>query len=157
MTKQLKLANPLRAVDPETLAKDADLGGIGLDFTREPEGLSQSGQSAWQHLAATFASTPTRFREADRAAVTAYCLSVEMAERAAEALRQEGLLIDGRSSADSARSVRNPAWAMWRDANTAVRQWSVELALTPTSRQRARLDAGTDTSSEDNPFATPAS
>ncbi len=55
------------------------------------------------------------------------------------ALRQHGVLVEGRSEADRGRPVRSPAWAMWRDASTQVRQWSAELGLSPSPRARIRL------------------
>lgn len=149
---QMKLARPLRVADAADIARDADVGGIGLDWTTPPAGLLGSGAAAWQHLAVTFADDPTRFREGDRQAVASYCQAVEMADAAAAALREHGVLVAGRSSAELGRPVRSPAWAMWRDAQTAVRQWSTVLGLTPGARATLRLpDAPRD---DDNPFTT---
>ena len=76
--------------DGPALAADADLGGIGLDWDATPP-LSGVGLTTWQHLADTFRSQPTRFREADRPAVTAFCEVAEMRALAAEQLRAEGV------------------------------------------------------------------
>lgn len=143
----LKIARPLRAVSD--VARDADLGGLGLDWEVRPD-LGSAGLAAWDHLAGQFAKQPTRFREADRAAVIAYCQAREMADLAAAALREHGVLVAGRSESDRSRPVRSPAWAMWRDASVQVRQWSIELALTPSSRRRAGVVDAAD--GADNPF-----
>ena len=143
----------LAAVEAETLAKDADLGGIGLDFAEMPTDLTGVGVETWQHLAVTFADQPIRFREADRRAVAAYCCAVEMADEAARALREHGVLVEGRSEADRGRPVRSPAWAMWRDASVQVRQWSAELGLSPSARARIRLPDDQHNPNANNPFS----
>jgi P27 family predicted phage terminase small subunit len=144
---------PLAPVDAELLAKDADPGGIGLDLTEVPADLTGVGVRTWEHLAATFADQPTRFREADRRAVVAYCCAVEMSDEAAKALREHGVLVEGRSEAEKGRPVRSPAWAMWRDASVQVRQWSAELGLSPSSRARMRLPDDLHNPNADNPFS----
>lgn len=156
MGQQLKIVGgtkPLHAVDTNRLVADATLGGVGLDWSVVSGELVGVGQETWEHLRLTFQDDPTRFREADRAAVAAYCSAVEMAARAAEALREHGVLVDGRSREDG-RPVRSPAWAMWRDASTQVRQWSNELGLSPSSRYRMKVPEP-GVSSEGNPFSAP--
>ncbi|MBA2550040.1 MAG: P27 family phage terminase small subunit [Nocardioidaceae bacterium] len=59
----------------------------------------------------------------------------------------------GRSDADHDRPVRSPAWAMWRDASTQVRQWSNELGLSPSARSRMPLPDDSPADPDDNPFA----
>ncbi len=137
--------------DGPALAADADLGGIGLDWDATPP-LSGVGLTTWQHLADTFRSQPTRFREADRPAVTAFCEVAEMRALAAEQLRAEGVAVEGRGDHDRGRVVRNPAWGMWRDADTSFRAWSNALGLNPTARRRAGITDAT-TVTADNPFA----
>ena len=148
--KTLKLVNPLSAVDPDAVAVDAALGGIGLDWSDPPATLDEVARDVWEHLASTFRDDPTRFRQADRQAVATYCSAVAMEARAGEALRSEGVLVPARGD-HGQRSVRNPAWGMWRDASTQVRQWSSALGLTPDSRRRMGVPdpASPD---EDNPF-----
>ncbi|MFQ6172560.1 phage terminase small subunit P27 family [Oryzobacter sp. R7] len=157
MGPKLKLLNdsPLRVLDPERLVVDATLGGNGLDWWVVPGDLEGVGRESWEHLRTTFANDPTRFREADRRAVAAYCSAVEMAAAAAAALREHGVLVDGRSNSDEGkRPVRSPAWAMWRDASTQVRQWSNELGLSPSARYRMKI-AEPGVVGEGNPFAAP--
>jgi hypothetical protein len=88
------------------------LGMVEQPFVELPADLTGVGLATWEHLAATFADQPTRFREADRRAVVAYCCAVEMADEAAKALREHGVLVAGRSESDNGRPVRSPAWAM---------------------------------------------
>lgn len=137
--------------DGPSLAADADLGGLGLDWDTTPR-LAGVALAAWQHLAATFRDQPTRFREADRSAVVAFCEVAGMRALAAEQLQAEGLAVQGRSEHDRARLVKNPAWSMWRDADTALRAWSNALGLNPTARRRAGI-AEAPASPINNPFA----
>lgn len=152
MNSKLKLVPHL--VDAAQLvARDADLGGIGLDWTTVPAALEGSGRDAWLHLADQFGAQPTRFREADRHAVAAFCTAVEMEAAARDALREHGVLVPGRSESDRGRPVRSPAWAMWRDAQTALRQWGRELGLSPAGRRSLAVADLPDDTREGNPFA----
>ena len=133
--------------------KDATLGGIGLDWRNPPTGLDEVALGVWEHLAETFRGDPARFREGDRQAVAAYCDAVSQRQRAAAALAEHGVLVVGRSDKDKDRPVWSPAWAMWRDASTQVRQWSNELGLSPSSRARMKLPAP-PADLDDNPFVS---
>lgn len=154
--QKLKLApsmNPLQAVpDEPVLARDANLGGLGMHWYDVPQQLTGEGLLEWEHLAEQFRDQPTRFREADRRAVTAYCECVDLLALATDELRGEGLMVKGRSNSDADRMVKNAAWSMWRNADTAVRAWANALALTPTARRRSGGSEAAVTSPEDNPF-----
>lgn len=153
MAGKLKLAPSVGIVDPAAvIAHDAQAGGLGIDWQREPDGMGPAAVEVWRHLAVTFADDATRFREADRTAISSYAMAVEMQAAAGDALREHGVLVEGRSSPDAGRPVRSPAWAMWRDATTAVRQWSDVLGLTPSARARMRVP-DLAPSSANNPFA----
>jgi phage terminase small subunit len=85
---KIKLSDrDLHAADP---AKDADLGGLGLTWDDAPTVLDESGRVEWQRLSRVFADNPTRFRESDRAAVTAYSIYWSAFIRAAEDVARRG-------------------------------------------------------------------
>jgi len=148
--KGLRLVNPVAAV--EDVAKHAALGGEGLHWSEIPEDLEGAGLAAWEHLAKVFANDPARFREADRMALTCYCVAVEMEGLAADELRADGVVVQGRSNSDMNRRVRSPAWAQWRDASHQVRAWGDQLGLSPSSRNRMQI-SDAPAGDEDNPFA----
>nr|NLI50467.1 phage terminase small subunit P27 family [Propionibacterium sp.] len=149
-------AAPTFGPEPTAALREHDLGGAPLDWMNMPP-LTGEGLLTWEHLANTFMDEPTRFREADRPAVTSFCEVAEMRALAAEALREEGVMVDGRGDHDRGRVVRNPAWGMWRDADTSFRAWSNVLGLNPTSRKRAGgPKAATTTTPADNPFTRSA-
>jgi P27 family predicted phage terminase small subunit len=87
-------------------------------------------------------------------AVTAYCMWSSMYLRAAADIKARGPVVEGRSSADRAQTVRNPFVQFARESSQQLRYWARELGLTPDARVRIGLaDAGDDKSDEDNPFA----
>jgi P27 family predicted phage terminase small subunit len=138
--------------------KGAETAVKGLNFAEVPDVLDESGVVAWEYLRRTFAARPDWFRECDRAAVTTYCTAWALHDRAARELQAEGLKVRGRSAPDRGRSVRNPAWQVWRDAATQLRHWSRELGLTPDARSRAGLtdtDPKSTPDTDENPFAGP--
>jgi P27 family predicted phage terminase small subunit len=149
----LKLLNEGRPVKPVPAAsKDATLGGLGLDWDEIPLVLDEGARAAWEHLHASFADQPVRFREGDRAAVTAYALARSMHERSYTELLQDGLTVEGRSSADRGRQVKSPAFQLWRDSGTALRHWVRELALSPDSRGRTGISEDRELADDGNPF-----
>ncbi|MFD1210983.1 phage terminase small subunit P27 family [Arthrobacter sp. GCM10027362] len=122
----------------------------GLDWDNEPPNLAPEALAEWRRLAAVYATEPERFTEADRAGVTAYC-SIWSDFRAAEdALNRDGVTVDGRSSADRGRQVRNPALQAKREASQQLRLWATALRLTPASRAQSAPEPAYD---PDNPFA----
>ncbi|HEX2298332.1 MAG TPA: phage terminase small subunit P27 family [Pseudonocardiaceae bacterium] len=141
----------LRIADP---AKDAQLAGLGIDWSTVPEVLDEAGRAEWQRLAQVFAEDATRFREGDRAAVTAYCLFWSSFLRSAEDVARNGPVVEGRSDKDRGRRVKNPATVSMRESGTQLRYWCRELALTPDSRGRTGItDADPTRDDTDNPFA----
>ena len=93
-----------------------------------------------------------RFREGDSAAVTAYALARSLHERSYTELLEDGLQVQGRSSADRGRQVK-PAFQLWRDSGTALRHWVPELALSPDSRGRTGISEDGEPDESSNPFA----
>lgn len=155
--RDLKIPEGLRIIPPAkralAVARDAELGGLGLDFADVPEQLDDAGRARWDHLAKEYANNPTRFREGDRMAVTAYCIWSSMYLRACQDIKERGQVVEGRSSADRGQTVRNPYVQFAREASQQLRYWARELGLTPDARGRLGLPEGDGTPDEENPFA----
>lgn len=115
---------------------EARTGGIGLDFAKVPSLLDRSARAEWRRLADVFADDATRFREGDRAALTAYCVFFSAFTRAAADVGKRGTTVPGRSNSDADRMVKNPNVQAMRDAATQLRYWARELGLTPDARGR---------------------
>ncbi|HEX2299142.1 MAG TPA: phage terminase small subunit P27 family [Pseudonocardiaceae bacterium] len=147
---KLKLGPDLHVASP---AKDAALAGTGLDWSTCPPVLDEAGRQEWNRLAGVFAEDATRFREGDRAAVTAYCVYWSAFLLAAEDVAQNGPVVEGRSDKDRGRMVKNPATVAMREAATQLRYWCRELALTPDARGRTGIRDEDPARDEDNPFA----
>jgi P27 family predicted phage terminase small subunit len=143
------------APDPAVrLAKEAEIGGLGLDWTDQPEILDEPGLQEWERLALVYANDATRFREGERAAVTAYCSYWSAFAAAARDVRDRGPVVEGRSDMDRGRMVKNPATVAMREASQQLRYWARELGLTTDARVRIGLtDAGDEKDDDDNPFA----
>lgn len=142
------------AAKRDPVARDAQLAGLGLEWTEVPEVLDETARAEWNRLAEVFAGDPCRFREGDRAALVAYCVYWSAFVTAAAALGRDGPVVAGRSSKDRDRSVKHPATVVLREAATQLRYWCRELALTPDARGRAGItDAGPTAEDPDNPFA----
>ena len=132
----LKLRPSLAVVPDE---HEARVGGIGLDFEDVPAMLDADGRAEWHRLAGIYERTPTRFREGDRAAVTAYCAYFAAFRQAAADVAERGTVVEGRSARDRGRMVKNPATVAMREASTQLRYWARELGLTPDARGRAGI------------------
>jgi P27 family predicted phage terminase small subunit len=150
---KLKLATgDLRAATAP--ARDAHLAGTGIDWATVPAVLDETGRTEWQRLAGVFEADPVRFREGDRAALTAYCCYWSAFTLAAAEVARNGPVVEGRSDKDRGRMVKNPASVAMREAATQLRYWCRELALTPDSRGRTGItDTDPHRDDQDNPFA----
>lgn len=121
--------------DGRELAKDADLGGLGLNWDTEPT-LGDGALKLWRDLAAVFRDTPTRFRESDRSLLSRYCAVSALADEAEALLFSEGLMVAGRSESDAGRTVKNPANQLLRDYVMMQLSLARALALGPVARTR---------------------
>ena len=126
-------------------ATDAKVGGIGLDFEVVPAMLDDAGRAEFERLGVVFEDQPTRFREGDRAILTAYCLTWSLYLMTAAELASTGVLVKGRSESDRARMVKNPALVALTQTSSQLRYLARELGLTPDARGRMGLkDEPTD-------------
>jgi P27 family predicted phage terminase small subunit len=123
------------------LSTDAELGALGLDFANIPPDVAGTADALaeWRRLADEYQRSPVRFREADRSAVIAYCISLALFLSASRQLLPDALLVEGRSSADRGRQVKNPMFVMWMQASGQLRYWARELGLTCDARARQGL------------------
>lgn len=150
--KGLKILPQKAAV---ALVKDAEIGGLGLDWAEQPDILDDAGLSEWERLAAVYANDAARFREGERGAIVAYCSWWSAFATAAADVRDRGPVVEGRSDMDRGRMVKNPATVAMREASQQLRYWARELGLTTDARIRIGLADQSDRNPEDddNPFA----
>ena len=139
--------------EPQAITAEALLGGVGIEWTVEPDLLDEDGLTEWRRLGEVYATQPTRFREGDRAAVTAYCSYWSIFRGTARDVRERGAVVTGRSSTDRGRVVKNPATVAMREASVQLRYWARELALTPDSRGRTGIVETPERDDTGNPFA----
>lgn len=153
-SRELKLRLADDARHPADASKDAELGGLGIDWSDIPPILDEFGRAEWQRLSRVFAHDPVRFREADRAALVAYATYWAAFVRAAENVALRGPVVPGRSDSDRERLVKNPSCTAMREAAVQLRFWIRELALSPDSRGRTGItDTDPKRDDVDNPFA----
>lgn len=138
--------------DPATVARDADLGGVGLDWENVPPSLTGEGLAEWHHLAETFQDQPTRFREADRRALVCYVKAITRLEEVTEVLDTEGFTTAGRSSSDRERLVKHPLLPTLKQFDDSVHRWATQLGLTPAARRRGKFDTDVPKTDPTNPF-----
>lgn len=135
------------------IAKEAEIGGLGLDWSRQPDILDGEGLAEWLRLADVYAHDAVRFREGERAALIAYCAYWSAFCAAAADLRDRGPVVEGRSESDRGRLVKNPSTVAMREASQQLRYWARELGLTTDARVRIGLAEQDDKSDDDNPFS----
>lgn len=150
-------SGPLRVLSPAVeMVRDAKVGGLGLNWEVVPDAVAGAAEAAaeWKRLSEVFDRDATRFREGDRSAVSAFCMSHALVCRAGTELLEDGLLVVGRSSADHGRRVKSPAWPVWVAASGQLRYWARELGLTPDARGRMGIVEKDDFDDDDNPFGS---
>ncbi|MFE3109353.1 phage terminase small subunit P27 family [Kitasatospora indigofera] len=153
---QLNIPEDLRILTPKVVqaaARDAEVGGLGLNWAATPDILDAVGLTEWRRLEETYRAEPVRFREGDRAAVAAYCSWWSAFAVAAADVRDRGPVVEGRSDHDRGRLVKNPATVAMREASQQLRYWARELGLTVDARVRIGLADTSETNDDDNPFA----
>ncbi|MFJ4879348.1 phage terminase small subunit P27 family [Streptomyces sp. NPDC088745] len=152
----LNIPAGLKILPPKTalaVAKDAEIGGLGLDWSARPDLLDADGLALWDDLAERFAQQATRFREGEREAVIAYCCWWSAFAAAQRDLMTRGPVVEGRSDMDRGRMVKNPASVAMREASQQFRYWARELGLTTDARVRIGLADQGEPNDDDNPFA----
>jgi P27 family predicted phage terminase small subunit len=146
----------LRVVDEAAqAATDAAVGGLGVNWAEVPSDVAGCADSAteWRRLAVVFADQPTRFREGDRSALAAYCVSHAVVRLAGAELLRDGLIVAGRGHGDENRRVKSPALAAWTAASGQLRFWCRELGLSPDARARQGIHEPAEAVDDGNPFA----
>jgi P27 family predicted phage terminase small subunit len=114
----------------------------GIGVPRAPSWLPREAQKEWRRVvrAVAVAGYPAWIQELDRAALVGYCLSWATFLEAARDVATRGQIVEGRSSPDRSRWVRNVSVSIMRDAGAQLRAWCRELGFTPDAR--GRVDVG---------------
>lgn len=91
----------------------------------------------------------------DRAALASYCEMWETFVLATADVHERGLVVENHSTrkdgSESTWFTANPAVAVQRNAQAAVRAWCAEFGLTPSAEQRVAA-AGVPDGQDGNPF-----
>ena len=110
------------------LPKDEPTPPVGAT---KPKGLGAVASRKWDELAPLL--TESRILTVvDAGALEAYCVAYEEYELAGQEIEKNGLTILNRFD----DTVENPCVATRRKALNAMRQWAIELGMTPASRSR---------------------
>lgn len=122
-----------------------------------PTWLDQEGRAEWDRVAKGLDNMGI-LGTIDRAVLALYCETWSVWNRARRDLRaassgRQGagteVLVDG----DKGRTVKSPAWQVYRDAATTLRELARELGLTPATRLRMELPTRADDDpTADDPF-----
>lgn len=107
---------------------------------RSPPGRDASGRER-PSVVEVCSGHPIWLQNADRPALTGYCIAWAMYRAAAEQVGKDGPLVPGRSPSDRARGaqVKHPGLQVLRDQGEAMRRWARELGFTPDARQRIAI------------------
>lgn len=109
-----------------------------------PDGVAPEVREIWDYTLSNLivmgVATP-----ADRDALLCFCEAVVQHRRASEILARTPALIKGHRGV----MVRNPAFAMQRDAAAVVRSFAHEFGFTPSARSELRSGKRTDGASAD--------
>lgn len=93
----------------------------------------------------------------DAAALAAYCEMVELFARATEEVHENGLTVPNTSvrkdGTEATWFTANPAVAVQRNAQAAIRAWCAEFGLTPAAEAKVGRPEGDSGQGDDNPFA----
>jgi len=116
----------------------AHLGQDPVDLADPPAYLPEKAKELWRLLAPDLIETD-RLRTEDVPAFELLCLSYYFAIFAGATMVKEGITTKDRKTAR-----KHPSGQVWKDNVTQYKQLAVEFGLTPSSRMRLQLPAGTD-------------
>ncbi|MFE5662447.1 phage terminase small subunit P27 family [Streptomyces niveus] len=110
-----------------------------------PDWLSEEAASEWDRVMPELARLEL-VKEADRAALAAYCEAWATFRDATETVAREGLTIEAKQG-----TLAHPAVGIARAAGREVRAWAAHFGLTPSTEQA--LARGSENEPDpDNPF-----
>lgn len=111
-----------------------------------PEWLPDEARAEWDRVVPELARLEL-LKPADRAALTAYCLTWDRLVQAQREMAEDGSVL----AVNSQGRVRHPAVAVIEAASKDLRSWAGEFGLTPSAE--ARMSKGpADGDEDDNPF-----
>lgn len=142
----------LHGLTPATVERPKAPPGIPV----APTWLDPEGAAEWRRVAKGLDNMGI-LGTIDRAVLAMWCETWSVWNRARRDLRAaagrqgggEEVLVEG----DKGRTVKSPAWQVYRDAATELRALGRELGLTPAARLRMELPTRSDDdASPDDPF-----
>jgi len=117
----------------------AQIGADALDWDVIPKELDKDAVDKWRELQQRYQDTPLRFHENDRDLLIAFCECWSLRQAAITAVRDEGMLVKGRSGSDGNRLVKSPLLQVIRDQTALLIRLSRELGFGPDAAARAGL------------------
>jgi P27 family predicted phage terminase small subunit len=117
----------------------ARLGIDALDWGTIPEELDEAARKKWQELQQRYSSNELRFHENDRDMLALFCATYSLRLMVLDALCDEGVMVEGRSSADAHRTVKSPLLAVVRDQTSLLIRLATELGMSPNAAAKAGL------------------
>lgn len=120
---------PLNKNEPKLTAK----------VLRVPDFLPDHAKKEWRRLARLLGENGI-VTEADRAALTGYCIAWGRYVQAEENLKESSMIL----VTDKGYQYQNPWLSISNKAAEEMRKWAVELGMTPSSRSRVQAINGND-------------
>lgn len=113
-----------------------------------PEWLPAEAAAEWERVVPEMARVNV-LKEADRAALVAYCLTWDRLVSAQRELAESGSVL-GRNSQGV---VRHPAVAVVEAASKELRAWCAEFGFTPSAENRLAVTPGSAPDDDEDPLA----
>lgn len=118
-----------------------------------PDHLGEHARAEWERVVPELQRLRL-VKPVDRAALTAYCEMWDTFVRATDDVHERGLVVENRSvkkdGTESTWFTANPAVAVQRNAQAAIRAWCSEFGLTPAAEGKLSTPEATD--GDANPF-----
>jgi P27 family predicted phage terminase small subunit len=120
-----------------------------------PEWLGELARAEWDRVVPEL-SRLDLVKEVDAAALASYCEMYETFVRATEDVHDRGLVVENKSvkkdGTESTWYTANPAVAVQRNAQAAIRAWCSEFGLTPAAENKVSKGSSDD-GDDSNPYA----
>lgn len=112
-----------------------------------PAWLSDEAAAEWERVLPELARLDL-LKEADGAALAAYCEAWATFVAATKVVQAEGLTIEAKQG-----TLAHPAVAIARNAGREVRTWAGQFGLTPAAEAGIGVRGGEDSAADDDPLA----
>lgn len=131
--RKLRGMKPLKGADGKPVRRIV----LAPKAPAAPAGLSQLAGAEWRRITKELERAGV-LAEVDRGVLTAYVTAWGHMMEAEKLLREKGVTILNREKVP----VKNPAWQIYREANRTMLAAAVQLYITPVSRLRIPVAAG---------------